>query len=72
VPQDDDLLTIKQAAARIGMSPKWLYRNYRNFAFVPMGDGKRPRIRFRVRDLDNWVSTHTSDMRRKYARARKH
>jgi len=62
VPQSS-LLTIVQAAAHLGISAKWLYRNYRNLPHVLIGNGKKPRIRFRRTDLDNWISTHTIDWR---------
>jgi predicted DNA-binding transcriptional regulator AlpA len=52
------LLTVEQAAAYLGMSAKWVYRNYRRLTPVLIGDGPRPRIRFRRCDLDAWVSRH--------------
>lgn len=52
------LLDAKQAAKHLGMSVKWLYRNYKGLPHIPIGNGKKPRIRFRRRDLDAWVARH--------------
>ena len=56
--QPQSLLTVEQAAAYLGMSAKWVYRNYRRLTPILIGDGPRPRIRFRRRDLDAWVARH--------------
>lgn len=52
------LLSVEQAAAYLGMSAKWVYRNYRRLTPILIGDGPRPRIRFRRCDLDAWISRH--------------
>jgi predicted DNA-binding transcriptional regulator AlpA len=52
------LLSIPQAAAYLGMSSKWLYRNYASLPHIRIGAGNRPRIKFRQCDLDAWVSEH--------------
>ena len=57
-PRTEPLLDVEQAAKHLGMSAKWLYRNYRRLPHVLMGDGKKPRIRFRRCDLDAWVARH--------------
>jgi predicted DNA-binding transcriptional regulator AlpA len=56
--QPQPLLTVEQAAAYLGMSAKWVYRNYRRLAPILIGDGPKPRIRFRRCDLDAWVCRH--------------
>jgi len=52
------LLTVEQAAAYLGMSAKWVYRNYRRLTPILIGDGPKPRIRFRRCDLDAWIARH--------------
>ena len=52
------LLTVKEAAAYLGMSAKWVYRNYRRLTPILIGDGPKPRIRFRRCDLDAWIRRH--------------
>lgn len=52
------LLSVEQAAAYLGMSAKWVYRNYRHLTPILIGDGPKPRIRFRRCDLDAWVRRH--------------
>jgi hypothetical protein len=57
-PCSEPLFDIPQAARYLSMSPKWLYRNYRRLPHVLIGDGAKPRIRFRRCDLDGWVRRH--------------
>jgi len=58
VHTDDALLDVPQAAAYLGMSSKWLYRNYARLPHIRIGAGKKPRIKFRRRDLDAFVCQH--------------
>jgi excisionase family DNA binding protein len=58
------LLTIEEAADYLGMSAKWLYRNYRDLPHVKIGGGTKPRIRFKSTDLDGWIAAHTCDWRK--------
>jgi excisionase family DNA binding protein len=58
------LLTIEEAADYLGMSAKWLYRNYRDLPHVKIGGGTKPRIRFKSADLDGWIAAHTCDWRK--------
>jgi excisionase family DNA binding protein len=58
------LLTIEEAADYLGMSAKWLYRNYRDLPHVKIGGGTKPRIRFKTADLDTWITAHTCDWRK--------
>jgi len=58
------LLTIEEAADHLGMSAKWLYRNYRDLPHVKIGGGTKPRIRFKSADLDGWIAAHTCDWRK--------
>lgn len=59
VPSSDacsePLFDVEQAAEYLNMSAKWVYRNYKNIPHVPIGGGKKPRIKFRRCDLDVWV-----------------
>lgn len=64
-PKKDDLLDVRQAAARLKISQKWLYRNYKNLPHVLIGGAKKPRIRFKVADIDDWVERHRLDWRKK-------
>jgi len=57
-PSFDRLLTVEQAAAYLGMSAKWVYRNYKRLTPILIGDGPKPRIRFRRCDLDAWIARH--------------
>ena len=52
------LLDVEQAADYIAMSRVWLHRNYRLLPHVRIGNGKRPCIRFRRADLDQWIARH--------------
>jgi hypothetical protein len=54
----DALLDVPQAAAYLGMSIRWLYRNYSRLPHIRIGVGKKPRIKFRRRDLDTFVCQH--------------
>jgi excisionase family DNA binding protein len=58
------LLTIDEAADYLGMSAKWLYRNYRDLPHIKIGAGTKPRIRFKSADLDRWIAAHTYDWRK--------
>jgi hypothetical protein len=53
-----DLLDVETAANYINMSAKWLYRNYTIVPHLRIGNGTRPRLRFRRRDLDGWIEEH--------------
>lgn len=52
---DDSLWDVKQAAPYLNMSVKWLYGNYKTIPHIRIGSGSKPRIKFRKRDLDEWV-----------------
>jgi excisionase family DNA binding protein len=51
----DTLLTVEQAAERLGVAPSWLYRHARQLPFTRKL-GHRT-LRFDVRALDRWAST---------------
>ncbi len=57
-PCSEPLLDVPQAAQYLAMSAKWLYRNYHRLPHIAIGDGKKPRIRFRRCDIDAWVRRH--------------
>lgn len=63
-PSRPSLLTVDEAAEYLGMSAKWLYRNYQNLPHVKIGGGMKPRIRFKEADLAGWVTARTFDWRR--------
>jgi predicted DNA-binding transcriptional regulator AlpA len=56
----EPLLDVDQAAAYIGMSAKWVYRNYAILPHRRIGEGPRPRIKFRRCDLDRWIEAGVS------------
>ena len=58
VHSGDNLLNIPEAASHIKMSARWLYRHYDILPHIRIGFGRRPRIRFRRSDLDEWVRQH--------------
>jgi hypothetical protein len=58
VPEQAETLDVEQAAAYIKMSSKWLYRNVDIVPHLRIGNGHKPRIRFRRRDLDVWLQQH--------------
>ena len=58
VHADDALLDVPRAAAYLGMSSRWLYRNYARVPHIRIGAGKKPRIKFRRRDLDAFICQH--------------
>jgi predicted DNA-binding transcriptional regulator AlpA len=57
-PCSEPLFDVPQAAKYLGLSAKWVYRNYRRLTPILIGDGDKPRIRFRRCDLDAWVRKH--------------
>src|SRR5215471_9671956 len=63
-PQSAEILDIKRSAAMLGVSQKWLYRNYKTLPHVLIPSGTRPRIKFRRTDLEEWLSRHTVDWRK--------
>jgi hypothetical protein len=54
----EPLFSMEDAARYLGMSTKWMYRNYKTLAHIPIGSGPKPRIKFRRCDLDAWVRRH--------------
>ncbi len=54
----EPLFSMEDAAKYLGMSTKWMYRNYKMLAHIPIGSGPKPRIKFRRCDLDAWVRRH--------------
>src|SRR5713226_2560455 len=52
-------LDMMQAADYVKMSPKWLYRNLGAVPHLRIGNGRKPRIRFRRSDLDAWLQEHS-------------
>jgi predicted DNA-binding transcriptional regulator AlpA len=59
VPQRNSLLDVREAAKRLNMSAKWLYRNYRSLPHVLIPAGRKPRIRFRRETLERWIHSHS-------------
>jgi len=53
-----EVLDVDQAAAYIGMSRKWIYRHYEIIPHIRVGFGRKPRLKFRRRDLDAWLEEH--------------
>jgi DNA-binding Lrp family transcriptional regulator len=41
-----DLLTVAEVAARLKMSPKWVYAHQRRLGVIKLGDGPKARLRF--------------------------
>ena len=58
-----DLLDVGHAAAYLGMSEKWLYRNLKILPTIRIGNGGRPRVKFRRKDLDAWIEHHSSRLK---------
>jgi hypothetical protein len=54
----EPLFSMEDAAKYLGMSTKWMYRNYKTLAHILIGSGPKPRIKFRRCDLDAWVRRH--------------
>jgi hypothetical protein len=54
----EPLFSMEEAAKYLGMSTKWMYRNYKTLAHILIGSGPKPRIKFRRCDLDGWVRRH--------------
>ncbi len=55
---DEGLIGIKQCAPLIGMSVRWLAKNYELLPHIRIGTGRRPRILFRPRDVAQWIAEH--------------
>lgn len=60
----EDLLDVTAAAKHIHMSEKWVYANLDVLPCLRIGNGRKPRIRFRRRDLDAWLQEHAIEHRR--------
>jgi hypothetical protein len=41
-----DLLTVAEVAARLKMSPKWVYAHQHRLGVIRLGDGPKARLRF--------------------------
>lgn len=48
----DPLLTVEEAAARLGVSPDWLYRRTKSLPFVVRVGG---RVRFSARGIERYI-----------------
>ena len=59
VPQNNGLLDVREAAELLGMSQKWLYRNWHSLPHVLIPAGKKPRIKFKREDLESWIRSHS-------------
>lgn len=51
-----DLLTLKEAATRIGISPQTLM-NWRSRNYGPPSARIGGRVRYRPEDIDNWIKS---------------
>ena len=47
-----DLLTVAEVAARLKMSPKWVYAHQRRLGVIKLGDGPKARLRFDPRAVE--------------------
>ena len=47
-----DLLTVAEVAARLRMSPKWVYAHQRRLGVIKLGDGPKARLRFDPRAVE--------------------
>ena len=59
MPQKNGLLDVREAAELLGMSQKWLYRNWRSLPHVLIPAGKKPRITFKREALERWIHSHS-------------
>jgi predicted DNA-binding transcriptional regulator AlpA len=50
---EDRLLDVKEAAAKLGRTPAWLYAHWRELPFSVTEPGQRPR--FSERAIDAWI-----------------
>ncbi len=57
------MLDVEAAASYINMSAKWIYKHLDSVPHLRIGDGYKPRIRFRRRDLDHWLQEHSMDLK---------
>ena len=53
---DVELLTAEQVASFLQVAPKTVKRM--GIAAVRIGDGKRPRYRYRQEDVENYINSH--------------
>jgi len=60
----DCLLDVSGAAELLGVSPKWIYVNYKTLPHTPIGNGERPRLRFRRKALLDWIERREIDWRK--------
>jgi Helix-turn-helix domain len=60
----DSLLDVNGAAEILGISAKWVYVNYKTLPHVQIGNGERPRLRFRRKALLDWIDRREIDWRR--------
>jgi len=54
-PKAGRLLSVKEAAERLGRSPTWIYRHINDLPYVSLPGGG---IGFRSETLDGWVAEH--------------
>jgi hypothetical protein len=40
------LMTVREAAMMLGVSPEWIYEHADDLGVIRLGDGERPRLRF--------------------------
>ena len=52
-----DLLTVAEVAARLKMSPKWVYAHQRRLGVIKLGDGPKARLRFDPRAVEELRQT---------------
>jgi excisionase family DNA binding protein len=57
--EDDGMLTVKQAAERLGVAPSWLYRHSKKLPFARKL-GHRT-LRFDARALNRWFKTRVTE-----------
>jgi predicted DNA-binding transcriptional regulator AlpA len=56
IMSEDRLLKIEEAAARLGTSKDWLYRNHQKLPFTVYLSERQ--IRFSNQGIDEWIQRH--------------
>lgn len=54
----EDLLTARQLAGKLGMSPKWVLSEFEEGRMpgYKMNDTPRGRVRFRISEVERWLA----------------
>jgi hypothetical protein len=65
IDKDHQLLEAADVAEILGVHESWVRVHYRELPHILIGNGERPRVRFRRKALLAWIEQHEIDWRKK-------